>query len=202
MTQTLRRERRKRFEDVLETFGATPKMTLGISTDEKYYEWRTNFVNARLDAAESRTEKLTPEDYAAVDKKMDAILKQEAEAQSRTEAGTGWRGRELLAPEHLIYGDWWHAKTGLHMYGAKAKAKLDTGWAKAFKELYENDVTIAALNEAYTANEWRTVSNPAQIVSDAKAMQAAPVKVQDTNSRPELQKFTPQDTTEFIPRPK
>jgi len=175
MTQTLRRERRNRFAEIIRK---------AVYAYYKAYmdETEVERIAAELsDAAESRTEKLTPEDYAAVDKKMDAILKQEAEAQSRTEAGTGWRGRELLAPEHLVYGDWWHAKTGLHMYGAKAKAKLDTGWAKAFKELYENDVTIAALNEAYTANEWRTVSTPAQIVSDAKAMQAAPVKVQSTN---------------------
>ncbi len=176
MTQTLRRQRIQKFREII--CNSEIYMQCRLEVDALGDELGM-LVAALADAAESRTEKLTPEDYAAVDKKMDAILKQEAEAQSRIDSGTGWRGRELLAPEHLVYGDWWHAKTGLHMYGAKAKAKLDTGWAKAFKELYENDVTIAALNEAYTANEWRTVSSPAQIVSDAKAIQAAPVKVEN-----------------------
>ena len=179
---TLRRERRQKFEDILESFGVTPSPALGINTEERFYEWQTNFVNALLDAAESRTEKLTPAEYAQVDKKVDAIIGQAREAQSRIDSGTGWRGRELLPPDYLIYGDWWHDKTGLHMYGAKAKAKADSGWLKAFKELFENEVTIQSCNEALEANKWRNVSNPLQIVNDAKAIQAAPAKVTQTQT--------------------
>lgn len=75
---TLRRERKQKFEDVLESFGVTPSPALGINTEERFYEWQTNFVNALLDAAESRTEKLTDEekvDYITqANKKVDAIL--------------------------------------------------------------------------------------------------------------------------------
>ena len=108
--------------------------------------------------------------------KWQELMKREAEAQSRIDSGTGWRGRELLPPDYLIYGDWWHEKTGLHMYGAKSKAKADSGWLKAFKELFENEVTIQSCNEALESNKWRNVSNPLQIVNDAKAVQAAPAK--------------------------
>lgn len=87
-----------------------------------------------------------------------------------------WRGRELLGDNYLAYADWWHAKTGLHMYGAKAKAKVDTEWLNAFKAWYEFEITIPALDEAYQANEWRKVSKPSQITADAKLIQASPKK--------------------------
>lgn len=142
-------------------------------------------LNESENTAENTTDSFfTAEENAQNEAKMKAILEAERQAQEAQDAGKAWRGRELLAPEHLVYGDWWHAKTGLHMYGAKSKAKLDTGWANAFKELYENDVTISALDEAYKSNEWRTVSNPAQIVKDAKAIQAAP-KAEENTTRPE-----------------
>lgn len=111
-----------------------------------------------------------------------AFEKMEREAQNRTDSGTGWRGRELLPPNYLIYADWWVKKTGVEMYGAKAKPKIDSEWLKAFKELWENDVTIAACDEAFEANRWRKVGKPSQIVTDAKAINAAPIgeKAQST----------------------
>lgn len=96
-----------------------------------------------------------------------------------------WRGRELLGDNYLPYGDWWHAKTGLHMYGAKAKAKVDAEWLNAFKAWYEFEITIPALDEAYQANEWRKVSKPSQITADAKLVQAAPKKT-DVNIEPKF----------------
>lgn len=175
---TLRRERRQKFAEIIrKAVYAYYKAYMDESEVER--------IAAELsDAAESRTEKLTLAEITQVNTKVDAIIGQAAEAQSRIDSGTGWRGRELLPAQYVAYGDWWYAKTGLHMYGAKAKAKVDSGWLKAFKELYENDVTIASLDEAMKSNEWRTISNPAQIVNDAKAIQAAPKSVQ-SSQRPE-----------------
>jgi len=140
--------------------------------------------NHPLTIHKPNNEILTAKELEQVNAKVESIIGQARESQSRIDAGTGWRGRELLPAQYVAYGDWWYAKTGLHMYGAKAKAKVDSGWLKAFKELYENDVTIASLDEAMKSNEWRTISNPAQIVNDAKAIQAAPKSVQ-SSQRPE-----------------
>ena len=74
------------------------------------------------------------------------------------------------------------------MYGAKSKAKADSGWLKAFKELFENEVTIQSCNEALESNKWRNVSNPLQIVNDAKAVQAAPKSVQSSHRSERLER--------------
>ncbi len=115
-------------------------------------------------------------------KKVDAILKMEQEAKERENAGQAWRGRELLAPAHISYGDWWHSQTGLHMYGAKAKAKRDTGWEKAFREWEENELTVFTLQEAYNSTvAWKkTVASPNEITGTAKAMQAAKLQIKQT----------------------
>ena len=110
----------------------------------------------------------------SANKTVDGILELERQAKDRQVAGTGWRGRELLPPHYLPFADWWHAKTGLQMYGAKSKAKLDTEWLKACKELYENDVTIANLEEAWKAENWRPLTKLSQLVATAKAVQVAP----------------------------
>ncbi len=180
---TLRRERIQKFREIICKSEIYMQCRLDIDAlgDEL-----SMLVAALADAAESRTEKLTPAEYAQVDKKIDAIIGQAREAQSRIDSGTGWRGRELHPPDYLIYGDWWHEKTGLHMYGAKAKAKADSGWLKAFKELFENEVTIQSCNEALESNKWRNVSNPLQIVNDAKAVQAAPKSVQSSQPKTEI----------------
>ena len=173
---TLRRERRQKFAEII-------RKAVYSYYNAYMDESEVERIAAELsDAAESRTEKLTPAEIAQVDKKVDAIIGQAREAQSRIDSGTGWRGREFLSPEQLIYGDWWHDKTGLHMYGAKAKAKYDTGWLKAFREMHENELTLSALDEAMAANSWRVLSSPAQIVNDAKAVQAAPAKVTQTQT--------------------
>ena len=87
------------------------------------------------------------------------------------------------------------------MYGAKSKARMDSGWLKAFKELFENEVSIQSCDEALEANKWRNVSSPLQIVNDAKAVQAAPAKSVQSSQRPELEKFVPMQDN-FVPRPK
>ena len=88
--------------------------------------------------------------------------------------GAGWRGREMLPPHYLTYGDWWHAKTGLHMYGSKAKPKADASYLKAFKAWYENELTAADLQSALDGNKWRNISDPHQITKDAIAIHALP----------------------------
>jgi len=185
---TLTRERRKKFEGIIVQWLSTSKAVAVVGNAWLLDLEIKKVAETLADAAESRTEKLTPEDLEKVNKKVDAIIGQAVEAQSRIDAGTGWRGRELLPAQYVAYGDWWYAKTGLHMYGAKAKAKVDSGWLKAFKELYENDVTIASLDEAMKSNEWRTISNPAQIVNDAKAIQAAPKSVQSSHRSERLER--------------
>ncbi|MCF1549918.1 hypothetical protein, partial [Escherichia coli] len=47
----------------------------------------------------------TAEENAQNEAKMKAILEAERQAQEAQTAGKAWRGRELLAPEHLVYGD-------------------------------------------------------------------------------------------------
>lgn len=139
-------------------------------------------MNQRLPEITTETSFFTAKENAELEQKWQEMMKNEQAAQTAEQNGTGWRGRELLPAQYVAYGDWWYAKTGLHMYGAKAKAKVDSGWLKAFKDLYENDVTIASLDEAMKSNEWRTISNPAQIVNDAKAIQAAPKSVQSSHN--------------------
>ncbi len=139
------------------------------------------FINSPVQP-ENNNSFFTAKESAENEQKWQEMMRQERQAQEAQAAGHAWRGRELLPVQFLIYGDWWHSKTGLHMYGAKAKAKIDTSWLKAFKEFHENDVTIASLDEAMKSNEWRTISNPAQIVNDAKAIQAAPKSVQSSHN--------------------
>lgn len=182
---TLRRERRQKMLSILNEYSVFVRH---FTNEKDISDWTKRLLDELVDAAESRTEKLTPAEYAQVDKKVDAIIGQAREAQSRIDSGTGWRGRELLPPDYLIYGDWWHEKTGLHMYGAKSKAKADSGWLKAFKELFENEVTIQSCNEALESNKWRNVSNPLQIVNDAKAVQAAPKSVQSSHRSERLER--------------
>ncbi len=129
---------------------------------------------------------LSPQEKEQANRKMDAIIEQAREAQTRIEAGTGWRGRELLPPDYVFYGDLWHRLTGLEMYGAKAKAKIDTEWLKAFKECFENDISESAFCEAYVSETWegrRAVGKPSMIVATAKAIQAANKKVESTTAQ-------------------
>lgn len=121
-----------------------------------------------------KTNPLTEKDLEDVNKKVSAIISGDFSTQAREAAGTAWRGRELTPPQYLIYGDWWHKKTGLHMYGAKAKSKLDAEWTKSFKDLYENEVTLESLDAALEANKWRPISKLSQLTSDAKLIQATP----------------------------
>ncbi len=124
------------------------------------------------------------------DKEVDTVLGFEKLAQEAEQKGA-WRGREyFVGSEYLKYADWWHTKTGLHMYGTKGKAKFDKGWQKAFKELWENDVTIASLDIAWESTKWKhPLSSPMQIVNEAKAVQAAPKAETLRNEQPEGKGF-------------
>lgn len=167
--KTLRKERRLKFEAILSTLGKLTQAEVEATAE------------LLADAAESRTEKLSKQDLESVNKKVDAIIGLAQESQTRIEAGTGWRGRELLPPDYTFYGDLWHRLTGLEMYGAKAKAKIDTEWLKAFKDCFENEVSESAFCEAYIRETWdgrRAVGKPSMIVATAKAIQAANKKVE------------------------
>ena len=113
----------------------------------------------------------------AANKKMDVMLEFERLAEEANANGQSWRGRELLPTQYLVYGDWWYAKTGQEMYGAKGKPKMDSSWLTAFKAFWEFDVSISSLDAALAKNEWRKPITLIQIVADAKAFQAAGASV-------------------------
>ena len=129
---------------------------------------------------EAATPHFSPADVLEIEesanKTVDGILEGERIAQEKDNAGQAWRGRELTPPNYLIYGDWWHAKTKQHMYGAKGKQKLNTEWLKAFKEFYENDISLSVLDETYEAEiAWKKiVSKPSELITKAIAIQALP----------------------------
>jgi hypothetical protein len=113
---------------------------------------------------------------AEANKKVDAVLEFERKAQQAKADGKAWRGREFVQPEHYIYADWWHATTGLEMYGKKASPKQDNEWLKALKACWENELTITELAEAYTVETWegkRKLSKLSQVIGTAKAIHAA-----------------------------
>ena len=142
---TLRRERRQKFAEII-------RKAVYSYYNAYMDESEVERIAAELsDAAESRTEKLTPAEYAQVDKKVDAIIGQAREAQSRIDSGTGWRGRELITSELTIlpYADWYHSVTGWQMYGTKAKPKMDSTALSEFRKWYENDLTFETLKTAY-----------------------------------------------------
>ena len=185
---TLRRERRQKFEEILNAF--SDKLTRAEIE-----------ATAELlaDAAESRTEKLTPAEIAQVDKKVDAIIGQAREAQSRIDSGTGWRGRELITSELTIlpYADWYHSVTGWQMYGTKAKPKMDSTALSEFRKWYENDLTFETLKTAYDVeNDWRksksgvaqNITHPRELTAKAIAIQAAPKSVQSSHRSERLER--------------
>ena len=123
-----------------------------------------------------KTDEVQGDYVIQADRKVDAILDLEKQARQAEESGQAYRGREfLVGSEYLTYGDWWHKKTGLHMYGAKAKAKVSPDWLKAFREWADNEVTIKSLEAAFEANKWRVISTPVVLTKDAIAIQAVPV---------------------------
>lgn len=109
-------------------------------------------------------------------KDVDGFLEFEKAKQSAIQAGTDWRGRELLPPNLLPYGDWWNSKTGQEMYPAKGKQKLNAEWMKAFKEWDENDLDTKTLDEIYSAEvSWKKViGKPSELTTKAIALQALP----------------------------
>lgn len=109
-------------------------------------------------------------------KTVDAILENDRKVQEMEIVGHAWRGRELVAPDYLPYGDWWHSKTNQHMYGEKGKAKVNTEWLKAFKAWWENDVTVAVLEQVYDAEKsWKgVIAKPSELTTKAIALQVLP----------------------------
>lgn len=195
--QTLRKERRRKFDAVMREY-------YGDKWDAQTSGFREGLLSALADAAESRTERKTDEakgDYITqADRKVDVIILQARQARQAEESGQAYRGREfLVGSEYLTYGDWWHKKTGLHMYGAKAKAKVSPDWLKAFREWADNELTIKSLDAAFDANKWRgVISTPVVLTKDAIAIQAVPV-VETTQAKVYRAEDEPQK--EYVPAP-
>ncbi len=147
-----------------------------------------------------KTDELQGDYITQADRKVNAILDLAKQAQQAEESGKAYRGREfLVGSEYLTYGDWWHKKTGLHMYGAKAKAKVSPDWLKAFREWADNELTIKSLEAAFEANKWRgVISTPVVLTKDAIAIQAVPV-VETTQAKVYRAEDEPQK--EYVPAP-
>lgn len=159
-----------------------------------------------LNESETTAEKTTPfftdEERAQNEAKMQAILEAERKAAEANKKGAAWRGRELLPPQYLEYGDWWHAQTGLQMYGAKAKAKMDASWNKAFKAWWENELTTADLKAALDGNKWRSISDPNQLTKDAAAIHALPKANTEPAVKPhKVYDPTAEEKKEYVPAP-
>lgn len=119
---------------------------------------------------ENTTEKNVPSIVEEANKKVDAIL--EFEKQTQEAIGKGmWAGREMV-PNHLLtYADWWHGQTGQTM-----KGKLNKEWVVAFSNWLREELTVAALQEAYdNTKAWKKIiAKPSEITATAVAIQALP----------------------------
>lgn len=145
------------------------------------------------DAAAPLSSKDMQEIKTKAKKTFDGLLENERRVHEKDAVGQAWRGRELCPPNYLKYGDWWHQKTNQHMYGEKAKAKINTEWLKAFKEWWENDLTTDVLGQVYDAEKgWRgSIEKPSIITTKAIALQALP---------PEKPRTEPESTDEYNQR--
>ena len=145
---------------------------------------REKSVSSYRELKELKNSSLSKQELAEVkdeaNKEVDAILELERQAQDRRNNGKAWRGRELLPDRALPYADWFHAETGLEMYGKKSKAKLNTEWLKACNVLWENEITIESLKEAKLRDAWRPLVNLSQLVPIAKAVQASGHKTDES----------------------
>lgn len=83
-----------------------------------------------------------------------------------------WAGRELIPEYMLPFADWWNAQTNLTM-----KGKVNKEWLKAFKEWYEEQLSINSLQQAFDhIKAWKKIiSKPSEITETAKAINAGQV---------------------------
>ncbi len=199
--KTLAKERRMKFIALIVDFIQNSPAITDVTGDEMVLDSEiVKFAHRLAEAAQSRTEAQQEEVITQADRKVDAILDLSAQAKTAEDAGQAWRGREFLTgSEYCKYGDWWYKKTGLEMYGAKGKAKINTEWMKAFKEWHEFGVTIQTLDETFQSESWRPIVKPSQITATAKAIQAAPPVVADT--KPAQVYTPPADEPEYVPAP-
>lgn len=126
------------------------------------------------DSLNSNTENTTENNVSSIveeaNKKVDAILEMERQAQEAIGKGA-WTGREMV-PNHLLtYADWWHGQTGQTM-----KGKLNKEWVAAFMNWLREELSLAALQEAYDHTKgWKKiVAKPSEITAQAIAIQALP----------------------------
>lgn len=200
---TLRRERIQKFALIIRT--AVYKY-YGAYMDEAEV---LKFAESLADAAASRTEVQQQEVVIAADRKVDAIIELDKQAKAAEDAGQAWRGREFLAgSEYCKYGDWYHKKTGWHMYGAKSKPKQDGTIMAEFKTWWENDITIDALDIAYKIeNDWRkdksgleqNITHPRELTAKAKTIQASGQV--NSPSQPAQKVYTPEEEPQYVPAP-
>lgn len=133
-----------------------------------------------------KTDELQGDYIAEADKTVDAILEAERNAHEAGKQGKAWRGRELVMDAYLPYGDWWHKKTGLHMYAAKAKPKANSSWIKEFQAWWENDLTTEVLELAFQAEvSWRgVITHPRELTAKAIALSVNPNPMPAKNQPP------------------
>jgi len=151
---TLRRERKKKFTEILMKF---------------YVGVNDGVLDELLAAAESRTKHKTDEikgDYVAqANKKMDAILAFAAQASEHN----SWQGRELFRPDHIPFVDWYHERTGQTCPKSK-----QNDWMRALLDWSANALTVEDLQAAYEMDiKWRGVfTSPNELTTKAIAIKA------------------------------
>jgi len=156
MTQTLRRERKQKFADLLMKHDAHPRF---ISVNEL----AEILADASISEGEKKAEPLTAKDLQEVNAKVDYIL-------ATNDSSKAWAGREMIREDLLQYADWYHSTTGQAMPKRAQKT-----WWKALGDWKAEGLTIADLQEAYTArSKWRTVADPNELTKDAAAIHALP----------------------------
>lgn len=153
----------------------------GVKPLDQNHHLTTNESSGHL-----KTDELQGDYIAEADKTVDAILEAERNAHEADKQGKAWRGRELVMDAYLPYGDWWHKKTGLHMYAAKAKPKANSSWIKEFQAWWENDLTTEVLELAFqTEVAWRgVITHPRELTAKAIALSVNPNPMPTKNQPP------------------
>lgn len=131
-------------------------------------------IGSHRDDVKGNTETTTENNISSIveeaNKTVDAVL--EFDRLALEAQGNGmWTGRELV-PSHLLsYADWWNAQTGQTM-----KGKINNEWMKCFTNWLAEELSIAALQEAYdTTKAWKKIiAKPSEITAAAVAIQALP----------------------------
>ena len=176
---TLRRERRQRFDVVMREY-------YGEKWDAQTSGFREGLLSALADAAESRTEKQTDEPPAAkpeIDKVAAWLAMSQfpgAQREARTDALLSYFAETLrrttTSKEWLEFAKWVDNRQQKH--GEKAQVFVE--WLRGQKNYDPQFWPVSKMME-FWPSAFVSVQSP---------------------QRPELEKYTPDDPTQFVPRPK